>query len=156
MEETSQHFQRTIVIPSYISLCTNWAWFVVLCRSVNTNWEETTFLPTATLDLVSKNTLIWESSTIHPLVSTVWISTSYLVVPAWMSLTGAAKLPRSEHAIVLLKKMLWNGSKLNTMELSSIARNNNFYELINKWLNFPNYYKIWNFCIYYIWGFSFQ
>ena len=31
MEETSQHFQRIIVIPSYISICTN---LILVCRIV--------------------------------------------------------------------------------------------------------------------------
>merc|ERR1739848_283710 len=49
-------------------------------RLRNTSCEEITFRLTETLVSGSKNTSIWESSTIHPLVSMAWTFTLCLAV----------------------------------------------------------------------------
>ena len=54
-------------LPSIISC-------IFFCRSGNMNWKRTTSQTQETLGLVSRNTLIWESSMTPPLVSTEWTS----------------------------------------------------------------------------------
>ena len=91
--------------------------YKILFRFVNTSCEEITFQLTETLGSASKNISIWESSTIHRLVSMAWIFTLCLAVQEWMWPTDEKEQQKLVNPIVWLKRMPWNGSRPNTMEL---------------------------------------
>ena len=98
-------------------------------RFVNTSCVGIIFLLMEILVLASKNTSIWASSTIHPLVFMVWISMLYLVVLAWTFVIGDAKPVPLDFLTALWRKMPWNGFRLNMMESFLIQRNPNSRKL---------------------------
>jgi len=87
------------------------------------SWRTVTSPATETLVLESKNILIWESNTIHPLVSMVWTFMSSWPVQDTTSVTDVRSRARLVLPTNLWRVTVCDGSKPDLMESSFQERN---------------------------------